>query len=163
MTDAVQHGDKVELRNDPRAAEADATRRAVLEAARRAPAPPLAPLAGATLLLVALVMVTAKWHLVAQTHTGRANGYRDMVCVILLGLAGLAPTLSVGRHLVSSVVAGLAGLGLLANGALAPHDSATLRWTELVLGVVTVVAAAVVALSPRPALDDEQQRDRAGG
>lgn len=134
-----------------RAAAQAATERseAVLAAAQAARPPVLAPVAGWSLVVAVVVVVSSQWDWVARTSTGHATSSRDTVLLVVLALCGLRIGIGRGSHRISALVAGLAGAGLLLAGVFGAHDRAAAAAVELGCGSLGVLAALAALMSSR--------------
>ena len=130
--------------------EAEQTRRVVEQRSRVAGTPPLAPLAGWALVLLAVFLLFSQWELFPTTETGQDNGLRDLGLGILCGLAGLRIVVAGGRHVVAAVVAVLAGVGLVLSGTLAEHTSAMTPWVVTLCGALALLSGVAAFVSPEP-------------
>ena len=136
---------------DDRRARQDArqtTARTDTTLARPRTLPAFAPVAGWTMLGIAAFIVLSQPWLLARTATGQDSAFRDGGLAIVLGLAGIRIATTSGRHLGSGVVALLAGAGLLIGGLVAEHGVAALAGVEVVLGLITVLAAGLALARP---------------
>ncbi len=124
-------------------------RREALERRRRGmPRPPLAPGAAVVLLLVALGLLVAAGSFFPRTSTGSANADRALGCAIVAAALGLRVLVSPGRHPVFVGIGGLAGIGLVVAGLIAPHDRAGTVALDVACGAMVVLAAVVCWGSP---------------
>jgi hypothetical protein len=145
----VAAGDMVRTHRAASGAEATGEMvRRVTAAGSRAPAPPLAPVAGWSLVLMTIVVMASQWSWVARTATGHTTSGRDTVLAVVVGLCGLRLAIAPGRHRAAAGIALLAGLGLLVAGWTAAHDRSFAVATELTFGALTVVAAIAAWGSP---------------
>lgn len=143
-------GQMVEDRHLRAAAQAVGERtQTLLGAPRGARSPGLAPVAGWSLVLAMMVAVSSQWEWVARTSTGHATSSRDTVLLTILALCGLRIGTARGPHRVSAAIAGLAGIGLVLAGSLAPHDRVAAGIIELGCGSWAIIAAATAWTSPR--------------
>lgn len=142
-----------ELVREPQArldAEQTTARTDAILRARPATSPPLAPIAGWTLLgITALVVISQPWFL-APTATGRDSAFRDTGLVVLIGLAGIRIATGAGRRPMAVALATLAGIGLLLAGLFAQHDRTGLVIMETTCGVITVVLSLAGGVRPNP-------------
>lgn len=126
-------------------------RRAPERAAIEAPRPSLLGPAAIILLLVALFLLVAQWELYPRELPGQTNANRALACAIVVALAGLRVlTAQPGRaHRLSGGLAAAAGLALLLNALVSPHDRGITQATDLLSGALVMLAGAVV-LSYQP-------------
>lgn len=132
--------------------ELDRQREALIRATHEAPRPPMAPLGGMVLLLVAVFLLAAQWAIYPPGSTSQNNAVRSLAVAIIAAATGLR--ILVGRpgaHRVATVLALLAGVALVVNSFLAHHQIGDTVIAEAVCGILVVLSAAVALASPLPA------------
>jgi len=147
-----------QMAEDPRlraAARAVTDRSEALFAAARATRPPpLAPVAGWSLVLAMVVVASSQWDWVARSSTGHTTSSRDTVLLVVLGLCGLRIGIGRGSHWISAIIAALAGTALILAGVFEPHDGAAATAVELGCGSLGIFAALVASMSAQPEAED---------
>lgn len=146
----IAPGDTVEDRGVRETSRAmDRRREGLIQARAATPRPPLAPIAGGLLLLVALVLLVAQGNVYPREPAAQEDGQRALGLAIVAAAAGLRYLVSPGRHVFFGAAALLAGLALVLSGLLVDHLTQGPVVLEVATGVVTLVAAATALASPR--------------
>jgi len=141
-----------DMLTDPRLrADAALTSRrtgAVRRAAQRAPRAALQPL-GSWLLLggAAALVVTQSWY--PHTDAGQSNATRALLIAIVVALAGLRTLLAQRPGRLPSVVAGVAGLLLVALALFTHHDRHAIVSFTAIVGCWIVIASLLTLDRPR--------------
>lgn len=130
-----------------------------LEAAtRQAPRPyPVRP-AAVALIVVAVFLLVAQWELYPTETPGQTNANRALGCAIVIAVCGLRVAVGQPHRPRRSwaAVAAVAGLLLLLNGLLSPHERFATALAECVCGGIVLLSAAVV-FAYRPAQTEGSQ------
>ncbi len=145
-----------DLQTSATTADARATSLRTQTASRRSSPsrrPPLRPLGALLLLLVATLILALQGSLYPFTVTGQDNALRDLGLAVVVGLVGLRALFSPGRHVPSTVLGVVCGLGFAAQAAFAAHGAET-------VAVVEWICAAVVVLGALMSLDASRQAGR---
>lgn len=107
-----------------------------------------AQVAGWLLVLLAVAVTVAQANLVGHTPSGRWNSARDETLAVLLGLGGLRLAVALGRQPLAVGIALLAGVGLVANGLIVDHATASLAVLEVLFGCLAVLCSLAAWVSP---------------
>jgi hypothetical protein len=127
----------------------DRQRLGLERATHEAPRGPMAPLGGFVMLAVSVFLLVAQWTIYPLGRTAQDNALHSLLAAVVLGLAGLRILVAQpARHLVSSLLALLAGAALLLSAFLADHETTDTAVVEGVCGGFAVIAAAVALVSP---------------
>ncbi|MEZ0580553.1 hypothetical protein [Nocardioides sp. MH1] len=106
------------------------------------------------LMLIALFLLVSQWELYPLEFPGQTNANRALGCAILFAACGLRIRFAqpLRRRRPSAGLAGVAGLALLCNGLLSPHDRLIMAVLESLCGLLAVLCAGVV-FAYRPHVD----------
>lgn len=123
---------------------ADATRQELLAASRQVGRPNLSPVGSGLVLLTCAWLTVAQWSIYPMSLVGQNNALRDLGVALVVALAALRAAVAGPRAAAAAVmVAG--GVALLLFGDLMPHHSGTVRWNELLCGLLVVTGAVMAA------------------
>ncbi|NYD40515.1 hypothetical protein [Nocardioides panaciterrulae] len=122
---------------------------------RNAPRPPLANAAAMVAALVGLFLLVAQWGLypigyVSQTNANWSLGFSILCSAGALRILFGQP----GRHLLSTLVILLCGVGLVLRGFLANHEIGGTVGAEVACGVLLLLSGVVALASPGKRLED---------
>jgi len=148
--EGVAPGDQV-VHDDVRATSRamDERREKIIEDRAATRRPPLAPIAGGVLLVVAIALLLAQGQVYPREPEAQVDAQRALGLAIVAAAAGLRYLVSPGRHVFFAAAALLAGVALVLSGLLVDHLTQGPVVLELVTGVVTILATATALASPR--------------